>query len=61
MARRGQHQIPELAEHVRTDRLALVGRHHPAHAALLTEHVEVVEPERRQHFLELRARSPPRA
>ena len=54
MPRRRQHEIPEPPQHVRTDRLALVGRQHPAHRAFLAEHVEVIEPELRQPLFELR-------
>ena len=58
---RGQHEVPELAEHVRTNRLALVGRHHPAHGALLAVDVEVVEPELLRALPRAAPRSPPRA
>ena len=53
MARGGQHQVAEPSERVRPDRLALVGRQHPAHRPLLRVDVEVVEPEVHHHFLEL--------
>ena len=53
MPRGGEHQVAEAAEDVGTDRLPLVGGQHPPHRALLGVHVEVVEPEVDQHFLEL--------
>ena len=49
----GPHEVGELAQRVRADRLALVHRNVPAHVALAGEDVEVVEPEVDHDLLEL--------
>ena len=53
-ALRGRHQqVFELPQHMRADRVALVAGHQVTVGSLVDEHVEVVEPEVRHHFVEL--------
>ena len=56
VASRGQQQVAEPAEDVRTDRIALVAREQHAPLSLAVEHVEVIQPEIDEHFLELAVR-----
>ena len=59
--RRRAEQVAELAEHVRSDDVALVLGQHEAVGALARVDVEVVEPEVDEHFLQLPRRCRPRA
>ena len=45
MTRSGQQKVPELAQHMRPDGIALIARQHGAHAIFALENVEVVKPE----------------
>ena len=51
--RRRQQHVLELAKNMRTNGIALVGRHQKAIIALFEEYVEMVVPEIDQHFIQL--------